>query len=495
MAMRGPAVFVLALFAARAHAQPAPHAGVDVPRPGERAADLGAPALADDDFGPVLTIEAIEIHGNNSTRDAIIRRALPIAPGDVLRASDKRLSSARFRVLALGYFRDVALAMKKGTQRGNVIVEINVVERGTIVLNRLWFGHTGVAPFWVGTDVGERNLFGLGISVGAGLIYAAKGEIEGSRAQFAGEIRVADGSIRGSRWGAGGSLTLVHGSDFYRTQGAGNDTSETNYRAFSYDRIGGRIGTTYDLTTLARLFGGLRYEGIKADVPFVPTRTLPDGRVVPVDLHLEPGESRVITIAAGFDRDTRPDPILPHSGGQLTAAVELGTSVLLSDYDFANIFARYEHWWPLREERHTIGVRLAGGIVIGNAPRFDRIHISDVDRMLTPRALGLVLSNSAPIDFLTTRDDKPMYGDLGASATVEYAIRLFRGIGPKSVYGGDVFFGAGVWGLAELTDYQYRATTLWNALPIDLYLDAGVRIDTDIGIFELTVANALGRIR
>ena len=31
--------------------------------------------------------------------------------------------------------------------------------------------------------------------------------------------------------------------------------------------------------------------------------------------------------------------------------------------------------------------------------------------------------------------------------------------------------------------------------PIDLYLDAGIRIDTDYGIFELTVANALGRLR
>jgi hypothetical protein len=226
-----------------------------------------------------------------------------------------------------------------------------------------------------------------------------------------------------------------------------------------------------------------------------PTRTLTDGRVVPIDLRLEPGDSRVITAGVGFDRDTRPDPILPHSGGRITAAVELGTSAFGSDYDFATMFARYEHWWPLREERHTIGVRLAGGVVIGNAPRFDRIHISDVNRMLTQRALGLVLSNAPPLDILTTRDDKPSYGDLGGSATVEYAFRLFRGIGPKSLYGGDLFVGTGIWGLAQLAEYQYRDTSLWKALPIDLYVDAGLRIDTDIGIFELTIANALGRLR
>jgi hypothetical protein len=36
---------------------------------------------------------------------------------------------------------------------------------------------------------------------------------------------------------------------------------------------------------------------------------------------------------------------------------------------------------------------------------------------------------------------------------------------------------------------------VWRDLPVDLYIDAGVRVDTDLGIFELTVANALGRLR
>src|SRR5213075_886190 len=100
----------------------------------------------DDDFGPLLVIEGINITGNTSTQDEIIRRALPISPGDVMRASDKRLRVARFKVLALGFFRDVTLAMNKGSQRGSVILEVRVIERGTVVLNRLWFGTTSVSP-------------------------------------------------------------------------------------------------------------------------------------------------------------------------------------------------------------------------------------------------------------------------------------------------------------------------------------------------------------
>ena len=451
--------------------------------------------VPDDEFGPVLLIEAIEIHGNTATQEEIIRRALPIAPGDILHASDKRLRNARFKVLALGYFRDVNVAMRKGSQRGNVIIQIDVVERGTVVLNKLWFGRTPVSPYWLGVDVGERNLLGLGIALGGGFIYAASGGVEGDRNQWAGEIRLADGSLLGSRWGAQGSLTLVHGSEVYRVQGGEDDTEITNFRAFPYRRFGGRFAATYDLTALARLGITGRIENVDTELPAAPTQVLPDGRIAAIDLHLEPGESRIVTAGLTFDRDTRSDPILPHAGGRLTASFEVGSSALASDYDFATLFARYEHWWPLREERHTIGLRLAGGVVTGYAPRFDRIYIGDINRMLTPRPLGLVLSNAAPIDVLSTRGDKPSYGDLGGIATVEYAAQLFRGPGKKRVYGGDLFIGAGIWGLAERDDYRLRDTGFWNALPVDLYMDAGLRIDTDVGIFELTIANALGRLR
>ena len=485
--MRGLTAFVLALLASSAHADDA------VPA---TPVDGGDTKLEpDDDFGPVLLIERIEIVGNTATQDDIIRRALPIAPGDVLHATDKRLTNARFKVLALGFFRDVTFAMVKGSQRGNVVIRVEVVERGTFVLNRLWFGTTDASPYWFGTDIGDRNLLGLGISVGGGFIYAAGGSIEGTRDQWAGELRLADGSLRGSRWGANGSLTLVHGSDFYRSAGSDSDGDTANFRGFPYSRFGGRFGATYDLTALTRLSLVTRIESISAELPVAPTRVLADGRTVGVDLHLEPGDSRVVTAGVGIDRDTRSDPILPHAGSRITAAVELGTSALASDYDFATIFARYEYWWPLRSERHALGMRLAGGIVIGNAPRFDRIHVSDVNRMLTPRALGLVLSSAAPLDILTTRGDKPAYGELGGAASIEYAARLFRGSGKRRVYGGDLFVGAGVWGLAETDDVHLRDTSVWSALPLDVYVDAGIRIDTDLGIFELTIANALGRLR
>src|SRR5688572_12925638 len=69
------------------------------------------PLFKDDDseFGPLILIERIDVVGNNSTQTELILRTLPLKPGDVIHASDKRLRQARFKVLALGYFRDVTL--------------------------------------------------------------------------------------------------------------------------------------------------------------------------------------------------------------------------------------------------------------------------------------------------------------------------------------------------------------------------------------------------
>jgi outer membrane protein insertion porin family len=447
----------------------------------------------DSDLGPLLLIERIDVVGNTATQADVVRRALPIQPGDALRASDKRLQKAKFKVLALGFFRDVKLKLKKGTARGQVILVVSVVERGTIVLNRLWFGSNQLSPYWAGVDLSERNLLGLGVTLGGGFIFADGGDVKGARDQWAGELRFAVPTLRGSRFGANGSLTLVHGSEAFRVDGSTGTPDNDQLEAFPYRRFGARGGLTYDVSGLTRIAGGVRAESISTDLPNAPVQVLDDGRPVGIDFHLRPGTSTVTTLNFIFDRDTRPDPILSHSGMHIALGAEVGGP--FSDYRFATLFGRFDHFWPLRNEKHAIAIKVAGGVVIGDAPRFDRIHIGDVNRMLTPRALGLVLSTAAPLELLGTRADKPTYGDIGGHATLEYAIALHRGPGKKRVYGSDLFFGMGLWGLAETRDLLVRDRSLYNAMPIDIYADAGIRIDTDVGIFELTVANALGRIR
>ena len=49
--------------------------------------------------------------------------------------------------------------------------------------------------------------------------------------------------------------------------------------------------------------------------------------------------------------------------------------------------------------------------------------------------------------------------------------------------------------LSGSAQVQLRDSSVYEALPVDLYFNGGVRLDTDVGVFELTIANALGRLR
>lgn len=447
----------------------------------------------DPTFGPLLVIEAIEIRGNTATAERLIRRAIPIRPGDALRAGDPRLRRARYKVLAMGFFRSVDVALRKGAERGQVVLEVVVVERGTVVLDSLFLGTSLATPWWAGIELTERNVLGTGMILGGGAVYAAAGDVEGAGEQWAARLHAGDPSILGTPFGAHGSFLHASASEPYRVRGQPSDGATGNFRALDYTRTGLSAGMSVEITPLSRITVDGRVDHVDAQVPAAPTRLHPDGNVSHIDLGLLPGHSRVVTVGLGFDRDTRPDPVLPYAGDRLVVLGQLGATWLGGSYTFGTALASYQHWWPVRGEQQVLSVHLTGGVVLGDAPRYERLHVSEFNRLLTPRALGgLVVSTTPSHDLLGTDAAGVSYGEVGGSAVVEYSYRLFRS--KRHVYGGDLFVGAGLWGLAATRDLQVRDTSVWRALPIDVFLDAGLRLDTEIGIFELTFANALGRV-
>jgi len=55
--------------------------------------------------------------------------------------------------------------------------------------------------------------------------------------------------------------------------------------------------------------------------------------VTPIDFMIRNGASRVGTISASLDLDTRSDPILPRSGMRIALSVEASSALLGSSYD------------------------------------------------------------------------------------------------------------------------------------------------------------------
>src|SRR5262249_59254029 len=84
---------------------------------------------------------------------------------EVMGADDRRVDASRFRLLGLGLFEDVRLSLRKGEIRGHVVLVVEVVERGTIILNEIFLGSSDATTFWAGIDVGENNFLGHGVSV------------------------------------------------------------------------------------------------------------------------------------------------------------------------------------------------------------------------------------------------------------------------------------------------------------------------------------------
>lgn len=462
-----------------------------LPDEDEALAQRSRTAAHDPSFGPLLVIEAIEIEGNTSTAPHLILRALPIAMGEALRAGDPRFGQARFKLLATGYFREAELTLRKGSEPGRVVLTVRVEERGTAILNSLYFGTSAVTPWWAGADVSERNFLGRGIGLGVGGMITGRGDISGARRQHAVELRLDQSEVLGTRLGAHAKVLQVRAGEPLRVRNAPDVATPEDFCILPYERIGGRAGVGAELSPLAHLSVDLRVERIDASVrEGQPACRLTDGTPGPVNVDLVPGRSWVVSTIVGFDRDRRPDPILPDRGDRLLLLAEAGRYGPAANNEFVLLLARYGRWWPIRARTHVLSLHLTGGLVIGQPPRFDRLHAVDFNRLQAPRAYGLLVSTTPPLDLLDTGADRLGYGDFGGSAVLEYSYRLFRS--RRYVYGGNLFFGAGLWGLAERDQAPERRTGA--ALPVDLVLDAGLRVDTEIGIFELSFANALGRM-
>ena len=414
------------------------------------------PPLGESDFGPVVEIERIDVAGNARTGEKIVRRALLVHEGDRLHAGDPRLNGSRWRVLALGYFLDVRLELGKGSRRGLVTITVRVVERGTTTLNRLFLGTSDLTDIWLGLDVGDTNLFGTGVAVSAAAVWADAPDLPGGEPQWALRLRAADTAVMGSRFGVRGSFLYADASE------AVESTDPPVSEARGYRRVGGVAGVTYDVSRLATIGLDVRVEQVSA------------GAVPPP--FLRAADSLVSSVAVGVDIDRRPDPVLPYTGDRFVLSIEGG----VGDYDFVRAGARYGIWRRLTG-RHIGSLQVGAGTIAGDAPLFDRFYVGDLNPLLPPRALDLVISTRPSPDFLGTGMDELRYGRHTAFFSLEYAYQLFRWA--RTVHGGDLFASVGMFGLGDADSFA-----------VDLTFNAGLRLDNAIGVFELSLGNALGRI-
>ena len=444
------------------------------------------------EFGPRYFIERIDIRGNDSTDGAIIRGQLLVEAGETLGADDERVSFSRFRVLALGYFSDVQIHLERGHARGHGVLVVEVVERGTLILNQLFFGTSDAVPSWGGVDVTENNFGGRGVGLGGAFVFAEKGNVPLARPQRAFRLRFADAHLRQSRFSVAATLLYNEASEFFRTSGKSDSESPGDFTALSYRRIGGITGAGVELGPWSRLSLDYRFERVQGDFTEPLLRTLPGGDRAQIDLHLRPGDTNLSTVTATWERDTRSDPVLPVSGSHIALAGEIGHGALGSSYTFYKLSLQYQGWFRLRWG-HVISLVGIVGAIAGDAPLFDRYFIGDIDPLVPSRALGLVLSTRPARDFLGDGINRNRYGTLAGRVGIEYLWPIFHG--GRYFYGGHIFAGFGGVALTDASDPALTGPgSVRDALPVDVYFDAGLLLDSYIGVFNFSIANFLGRV-
>ncbi|HEY6476138.1 MAG TPA: hypothetical protein VI456_06115, partial [Polyangia bacterium] len=138
-----------------------------------------------------------------------------------------------------------------------------------------------------------------------------------------------------------------------------------------------------------------------------------------------------------------------------------------------------------RMPRGALGLHLFGGAIAGDAPYFDRFFIGDLDLLLPRRALGINFSTQPAPNFLGTSIAGHRYDNFAGRLLVEYAVPIWRHRG--LLYGGDAFVAVG---LLEMGSEDQLTS---GSPPIGLTGDLGLRLDTYVGVFTISIANVVSR--
>jgi outer membrane protein insertion porin family len=120
---------------------------------------------------PRVYVERIDITGNTSTRDKVIRREFRLNEGDAFNAL--KVKRSQDRIQSLGYFQDkLEIKQTEGSAPDRVVLGVNVEEKPAGQLS-LSGGYSSLERFVVQLAVSENNFMGKGQEVDASVNYSA----------------------------------------------------------------------------------------------------------------------------------------------------------------------------------------------------------------------------------------------------------------------------------------------------------------------------------
>jgi outer membrane protein insertion porin family len=297
-------------------------------------------------------IRNIEIAGNGTTRDKVIRRELKIAEGDLFNHSLIRRSEAS--IFRLGYFKEAKIT-RRPVDRSRVAMDVTDADFVDLLVT-VEEQDTGALQVGAGFSSLESFIFQGRLSknnfLGRGQTFSLQAMISSLRQIYM--VSFVEPHFFDTNW--------TFSFDLYNML--------TVFEEFSTDSIGGNLSFGYRFLEDYLVFGTYKLEDKTTDL---------GGRTgfttVPIDRYKLDGLTSSLKLS--FAWDTRNNRLVPTKGWYNTVSYEWASPYLGSETDYHRVLLNSRWYVPLVWD--TI-LRLNGtlGWVSPSAPLFERFFVGGI---------------------------------------------------------------------------------------------------------------------
>jgi outer membrane protein insertion porin family len=401
--------------------------------------------------GERIFIERIDIEGNTTTLDRVIRRQFESAEGDPFNPREIRQSAERIR--ALDYFEDAQVNAREGSSAEQVVIDVDVEEKPTGSLN---FGGSFSNNDGIGVAISfaEENFLGRGQKLSLAISTASQA----------------------TRYGLTFSEPSLLGRDL--TFGLALDYAETDssFATYNTERLVFQPSLTFPVSESGRL--QLRYTAEDIEIT---ARTPPlHGLVIADDIAA--GPQLASSLGYTYTYDTRLTGLDPTAG--MLFQIGQDFAGIGGDSSYIKTSAKIIGEKKVFNEDVTLRATLEGGALAWNSGN-NRV----VDRfILTPSILrGFEPGGIGPREISGTRDD-PLGGNLYVAARFEAEFPL----GLPEEYGidGGVFYDVG--NLWDLSDVNLNgASVVGESGSFRHVIGVSIFWETPVGPLQFNISEAL----
>ena len=409
----------------------------------------------------------IDVVGNTSTRDKVVRRELLISEGELSNGTRMKLSKAE--VMRLGFFEDVQITTRGTGDPDTVDVVVRVKERETGTF-QIGAGFSSLESFILNAQISKQNLFGNGQTL------AFQAQVSGIRSLF--NISFQEPYLFDSN--------VTFGIELYNMA--------TSYNDFVRESSGGSLSLGYRL--MRRLHFGMSYKLESVDVRI---GGFSGNTGVTLANYFRDGVTS--SVRSTLTYDARNDRMFPSDGHYLQASSEWADGALGSDNEFLRLQGNARYYTPLFwkavfKVNSTVGyVVPTGGKPLSIYERYFMGGIFNV-RGFERNSLGPAILVAALRDPGTSLREFRIGGNKQLYTNAEIEAPIFPAVGIRAV----TFFDAGQaypeQALINLYDFRYSSGfgIRWFSPVGPLRFEWGFpinpRSDEESMVFEFTIGNS-----